>query len=94
MREAWRAVDKIRCFVLYFILNFGGSTSLWRFINKIKRTMQNVKTPPILILETDNLRASVLNAGIFASLVDKGLNRLTDAEIEHIMCTSSLAAFN
>ncbi len=31
---------------------------------------------------------------LFISLADKGLCSLTDTKIEHIMCTSSLAAFN
>ena len=32
--------------------------------------------------------------GLFTTLADKGLNRLTNSKIEHIICTSSLAAFN
>lgn len=31
--------------------------------------------------------------GLFISLTEKGLNSLTDKKIEHIICTSALAAF-
>lgn len=55
--------------------------------------MQNITTLPIVEIEKSKVLTSTVD-GIFTSLVDKGLNRLTDAEIEHIMCTSSLAAFN
>lgn len=55
--------------------------------------MKNTITLPIIEIEKSKV-SSVSVAGIFVSLADKGLNRLTDAEIEHIMCTSSLAAFN
>ncbi|MBU0976070.1 hypothetical protein KJ918_04685 [Patescibacteria group bacterium] len=55
--------------------------------------MQNISTLPLIEIENSKILAITTN-GLFASLVDKGLNRLTDAEIEHIMCTSSLAAFN
>jgi len=30
---------------------------------------------------------------LFTPLTQKGLDRLTDSEIEHIICTSALAAF-
>ena len=55
--------------------------------------MKNVTTLPIIDIE----KSEVLNVpalGIFTSLTEKGLNKLTKAEIEHILCTSSLAAFN
>ena len=55
--------------------------------------MQNISTLPLIEIENSKVLTITMN-GLFASLVDKGLNRLTDAEIEHIMCTSSLAAFN
>ena len=54
--------------------------------------MQNISVLPIEVEESRVL--STTKSNFFASLVDKGLNRLTDAEIEHVMCTSSLAAFN
>ncbi len=60
---------------------------------KIHNIMQNIATLPHIEKEKpENLIITM--DGLFTSLVDKGLNRLTDAEIEHIMCTSSLAAFN
>jgi|GEM_PF-4410413 len=31
--------------------------------------------------------------GLFISLTEKGLNSLTDRKIEHVICTSALAAF-
>ncbi len=31
---------------------------------------------------------------LFTTLTKKGLDRLTDARIEHVICTSALAAFN
>jgi len=31
-------------------------------------------------------------AGLFQSLVEKGLDRLTAAKVEHILCTSALSA--
>ncbi len=55
--------------------------------------MQNVTTLPLVDIEKSKV-STVSSVGLFTSLVDKGLNRLTDSEIEHIMCTSSLAAFN
>jgi hypothetical protein len=55
--------------------------------------MQNITTLPVIDIEKSKV-LTVSLAGLFTSLADKGLNRLTDAEIEHIMCTSSLAAFN
>lgn len=55
--------------------------------------MRNITTLPIVEIEKSKVM-TVSTAGLFESLADKGLNRLTDAEIEHIMCTSSLAAFN
>jgi len=55
--------------------------------------MQNILTLPLIEIENSKV-LTITTSGLFASLVDKGLNRLTDAKIEHIMCTSSLAAFN
>ncbi len=59
--------------------------------------MKNITTLPLLDTLVDIEKSKTLateKAGLFTSLTDKGLNKLTDSEIEHIMCTSSLAAFN
>ena len=55
--------------------------------------MQNIATPSRV--KVDQLKiVNVSTEGLFTPLVDKGLDRLTDQKIEHVMCTSSLSAFN
>jgi len=44
------------------------------------------------VIEINPVKSNLVS--IFTSLTSKGLNRMTDKQIEHIMCTSSLAAFN
>jgi len=78
------------------ISSFSHYIRLWRSINKNwARTynMQNITTLPIINIEKSKV-LTISKSGLFASLIDKGLDRLTNAKIEHILCTSSLAAFN
>lgn len=62
--------------------------------------MQTLPTSPIASIAYDQTKylftsTPVRNvSGLFKSLTEKGLDRLTGDKIEHIICTSALAAFN
>lgn len=61
--------------------------------------MQTIQTYPTISVDYEHADPLFISTpmrdlkGLFMSLPEKGLDRLTDAKIEHIICTSALAAF-